>query len=720
MIARLRTFLDGPGTMLGQVRRIFLSACLAWILLAFPLAARRLTLVEALVATLLLVALVGWGYLGYRRLRFPAWSWIAEGALLGAVRVLCDHSGAVILVLLWANFRATYGTRRETVLGGSVIAATILVPGLSGHATVGTVVPTALTAVLAILTMHLLAETSASRASGAARERAITAAGAAFAAATSRADAVNTALVTALGMDTGVGAAVVAIGSGTQLRVEGMVGRGTTERDHVIDFAELPASALEALVPGGHALLRGEDAEAMARVLAVEPTAGAVLAPLAVQGTVFGLLVLALDRVPADDLCTVAATLADTVAITLDQLLTGTRLRVVVEHSPDALFLTDVAGTVRFGNPAAATLLGLSEDELAGLPLHSVAHPEDAASLGAEHLGLPRPVRFRGPDGDWIETETVAERVLERDGSSSVVVTVRDVSERQRLELELRHAQKLESVGRLAAGVAHEINTPIQFIGDNVRFLGESVDGLIRLHEAYRELVEAIDDPARRTEALARVERVAQDIDVEFVLEEVPGAITQTLDGIGRVATIVRAMKSFGHPGNDEKTDVDLNEAISSTLVVAANEVKYVAQVETELGELPFVRCHRGDINQVVLNLVINAAHAIAACSDERGQGTIRVRTRAEAGWAVIEVSDTGTGIDPAIADKVYDQFFTTKEVGSGTGQGLALAHSLVVDRHGGTIDFTSEVGVGTTFVVQLPLAERDAVPATPELAARR
>jgi PAS domain S-box-containing protein len=719
MIARLRTFLHGPGTMLGQIRRVFLSVCLAWVLLAFPLTARRLTLVQALTATLLLTALALWGYLGHRRQHFPAWSWIPECVLLGAVLGLCDYSGAVALVFLWANFRATYGRRWEKVLGAFAVVAAILLPGLASHASASMIVPTALTAVLAILMMHLLAQTAASRDNDAARERAITGAGAAFAAATNRADAVNTALVTAFGMDTGVGAAVVAIGSGTQLRVEGMVGRGTTERDRVVDFAELPASALEALVPGGHVLLRGEDAEAMARVLAVEPTAGAVLVPLAVQGTVFGLLVLALDRVPADDLSTVAATLADTVAITLDQLLTGTRLRAVVEHSPDALFLTDVAGTIRFCNPAACALLGLSEDELAGLPLHSVAHPEDAASLGAEHLGLPRPVRFRGAEGDWVETETVAERVLERDGSSSVVVTVRDVSERQRLELELRHAQKLESVGRLAAGVAHEINTPIQFIGDNVRFLGESVDGLIRLHEAYRGLVEAVDDPAARTQALARIERVAQDIDVEFVLEEVPGAITQTLDGIGRVATIVRAMKSFGHPGNDEKTDVDLNEAITSTLVVAANEVKYVAEVETELGELPFVRCHRGDINQVVLNLVINAAHAIAACSGERGRGTITVRTRAEAGWAVIEVSDTGTGIDPAIADKVYDQFFTTKEVGSGTGQGLALAHSLVVDRHGGTIDFTSEVGVGTTFAVQLPLAERAAVPATPELAAR-
>jgi signal transduction histidine kinase len=206
--------------------------------------------------------------------------------------------------------------------------------------------------------------------------------------------------------------------------------------------------------------------------------------------------------------------------------------------------------------------------------------------------------------------------------------------------------------------------------------------------------------------ALRELETVATDVDIEFVMEEVPVAISQTLEGINRVAHIVRAMKAFGHPGTEEKSRADLNEAIKNTIVVANNEIKYTADVETDLGDLPLVHCHLGDINQVVLNLVVNAAHAIGAA--DRGRGTIRISTRLDDGYAVIEVADTGTGVPPEIADKLFDPFFTTKEVGTGTGQGLALVRTLVADRHGGTIDFTSTVGAGTVFTVRLPVAGLD------------
>jgi signal transduction histidine kinase len=176
----------------------------------------------------------------------------------------------------------------------------------------------------------------------------------------------------------------------------------------------------------------------------------------------------------------------------------------------------------------------------------------------------------------------------------------------------------------------------------------------------------------------------------------------------------VRAMKAFGHPGTEEKTQADLNEAIANTLVVANNEIKYVADVETELGDLPLVHCHLGDINQIVLNLVVNAAHAIGAA--DRGRGTITVRTHLDGGYAVIDVADTGTGVPPEIADKLFDPFFTTKEVGTGTGQGLALVRTLVADRHGGTIDFTTEPGVGTVFTVRLPTGTADEAAAAPAL----
>jgi signal transduction histidine kinase len=241
----------------------------------------------------------------------------------------------------------------------------------------------------------------------------------------------------------------------------------------------------------------------------------------------------------------------------------------------------------------------------------------------------------------------------------------------------------LESVGQLAAGIAHEINTPIQFIGDNVRFLGD----------AFGQLAAALNGKAQTDSELA------------FLVEEVPEAVGQTMEGVDRVATIVRAMKAFGHPSGEEKAAADLNAAVRNTLIVANNELKYVADVVTDLGELPPVWCHLGDVNQVVLNLVVNAAHAIAAKTGPGGgRGTITVRTATEGEAAVIEVSDTGTGIPSDIAERVFEPFFTTKDVGVGTGQGLTLAYALIRDRHAGTITFTTQPGQGTTFTVRIPL----------------
>jgi signal transduction histidine kinase len=277
------------------------------------------------------------------------------------------------------------------------------------------------------------------------------------------------------------------------------------------------------------------------------------------------------------------------------------------------------------------------------------------------------------------------------------------------LEAELRHAQKLESVGQLAAGIAHEINTPIQFVGDNVRFLGDAFSDFSRVVEAYRQV-----DGAHEPEvALARARTLAAEVDTAFLVAEVPQAITQTLEGVDRVATIVRAMKAFGYPSGEHKAPADLNEAVRNTLVVASNELKGVAEVVTDLGDLPLVRCHVGDVNQVLLNLVVNAAHAVAARVGTSGQrGTVTVRTRHHGDEVVIEVTDTGVGIPPEIAGRVFEPFFTTKEVGQGTGQGLALAHSLVTNRHGGTIAFDSPPGAGTTFTIRLPAgAAEDAIP---------
>jgi signal transduction histidine kinase len=271
--------------------------------------------------------------------------------------------------------------------------------------------------------------------------------------------------------------------------------------------------------------------------------------------------------------------------------------------------------------------------------------------------------------------------------------------------MELRHAQKLESVGRLAAGIAHEINTPIQFVGDNTRFLQDSFGSLHRLLNKYQELRAAATAGRPCLDLLPEVRRLEEESDCAYLLEEIPKALTQTLEGVDRVATIVRAMKEFAHPESKEMAAADLNRALLSTLTVARNELKYVADVETQLGDLPPVVCNVGDVNQVFLNLLVNAAHAIGeVVKGTEKKGNITVRTASEGDKVLITIADTGCGIPEGIRGKIFDPFFTTKEVGRGTGQGLAIARSVIVERHKGTLTFESEVGKGTTFYVRLPI----------------
>jgi signal transduction histidine kinase len=272
-------------------------------------------------------------------------------------------------------------------------------------------------------------------------------------------------------------------------------------------------------------------------------------------------------------------------------------------------------------------------------------------------------------------------------------------AEQARMELELRLAQKLESIGHLAAGIAHEINTPVQYIGDSVRFAHDAFDDLMTLNSEYRAIAEALPKPLR--ERLAEVEL---DADLDYITEHAPAAFERAFDGIERVSRIVGAMKDFAHPPATNKAPADLNAALESTLVVASNEIRFAADVETEFGELPPVECHLSDLNQAFLNLIVNAAHAIQEGVSEGGRGMIFVRTRRDGDDAVVEIRDTGCGIPEDICQRVFDPFFTTKAVGRGSGQGLALARTIMVDGHGGTLTFESEAGIGTTFTMRIPI----------------
>jgi PAS domain S-box-containing protein len=400
--------------------------------------------------------------------------------------------------------------------------------------------------------------------------------------------------------------------------------------------------------------------------------------------------------------------IAGQLAVCIDNAL-AERFRSLVQRSSELTLVCDRTGTLSYASAASAEILGVEDTLLSGRPILDLIHPDD-------HEACTTWLTHDGPAGQLLECrlQPAGSRLRWAEASctdltsdpavGALVLHLRDVTERHHLESELRHAQKLESVGQLAAGVAHEINTPIQFIADNLRFIGESLSPLNDLLDGYRQ---AFTDPSISAElAVLHQALITQEqaIDLDFLRAEIPEAASQALEGTERVARIVRAMKAFAHPGSEGKTFCDLNEAIRNTLIVADSEIHPVADLVLDLGDLPPVLCNLGDINQAILNLIINAAHAIAgAAATGRGRGTLTVRTASEAGAVLVQIQDTGTGIPPEIADRVFDQFFTTKAVGVGTGQGLSLVHTLIHDRHQGTITFTTEPGAGTTFTIRLP-----------------
>jgi PAS domain S-box-containing protein len=299
-----------------------------------------------------------------------------------------------------------------------------------------------------------------------------------------------------------------------------------------------------------------------------------------------------------------------------------------------------------------------------------------------------------------------------RDGDVFLGFTIMgaDITERKMLEKQLAQAQKLRSIGQLASGIAHEINTPTQYVGDNIRFLKDAFEDLIVVLQGDEELLAAARGGVVSAELIRRLQDGRERADLEYLVSEVPVAIQHTLEGVERISKIVRAMKDFAHPGREEKAPADLNQIIDSTVTVARNEWKYVADMQTDFDRsLPPVLCHPAEIGQVILNLVINAAHAIedVVKQGRAAKGGITIATRRRDGWAEIRISDTGSGIPENIRHRIFDPFFTTKEIGRGTGQGLAICYPVIVGKHGGRITFDSEVGRGTTFTIGLPLGEQ-------------
>jgi PAS domain S-box-containing protein len=388
------------------------------------------------------------------------------------------------------------------------------------------------------------------------------------------------------------------------------------------------------------------------------------------------------------------------------------QLSAAVEQSPVSVVIADTHGDIRYTNRKFTECTGYTLEEVRGKnprilnsgysPPHMYETLWATILAGKEWRGE---FRNRKKNGELYWESAVLSPIVDANGSITHFLAVKeDITERRALEGDLRQAQKLEGIGQLAAGIAHEINTPTQFVTDNLTFLRESCEAALGLLELYRKAVRE-DSERFSADAIRDLTEAERVCDLEFIGAEVPRAITQSLEGVRRIAKIVRAVKEFSHPDLAEKAEADLNRGIASTITIAHNEWKYVADLTTDFDEaLPRVLCYPGDVNQVVLNLIVNAAHAIRQKLKGTGKGQIVVRTRTCGPFAEIAVSDTGTGIPPEIRTRIFEPFFTTKEVGAGTGQGLALAHSVVVKKHQGKIWCETEMGAGTTFFVHLPI----------------
>lgn len=349
--------------------------------------------------------------------------------------------------------------------------------------------------------------------------------------------------------------------------------------------------------------------------------------------------------------------------------------------------------------------LGASLDHLLEL-----FHPDDLGALtdamaelvaGRKPLAMDARLLVAGRSPRWVHlaARPSGNEIRHFDG------ILLDVHDRKNLETQLLHTQKLESVGQLASGIAHEINSPAQYTRDNVAFVKDALDDLLAVVQAQGDALRQAEQAPLSPAVLQELADLTERADLDFLRNEVPAALEQSLDGIDRISRIVNAMKGFTHPGGDEPETCDLNRLICDTVTIARNEWKYVAKLDLDLDtNMPMVSCHSGELGQVILNLIVNAAHAIGDSRSE-GLGHILLSSRydAERSRVEIRVCDDGPGVPEALRSRIFDPFFTTKAVGKGTGQGLAIASSVIKDKHKGALTLDDTVTQGASFVISIP-----------------
>ncbi|MEZ5935857.1 MAG: ATP-binding protein [Alphaproteobacteria bacterium] len=402
------------------------------------------------------------------------------------------------------------------------------------------------------------------------------------------------------------------------------------------------------------------------------------------------------------------------------------RLSAILDHSFAGTLVSDQQNRIIVINRAARSMFRQNDADVIGMPMVDLFDGEsrllcaDAATsfIGSIDEGgseVWHQASGRRPDGAIFPLEFIVTDLRLSEDRHRVWI-FRDLTQHHAAETErqvladgLRQAQKLEALGTMAGGVAHEINTPVQYIGDNINYLRDGVGDLLSLLAAYRDLAARLDADSAAAAPLQQVRRLEVELDLDFLMDEIPEAIAQAGEGLARVSTIVQAVKQFAHPGSREGQAFDANQAIDSTIEVCRGQWKYIAELQTRFADdLPKLTGHQGEFNQIMLNLIVNAAEAIEE-SGRAGAGLIQVRTSLDQGGIVIEVGDNGCGVPAAIRDRIFEPFFTTKDVGKGTGQGLAFCFRAVTQSFDGRIEVASTEGQGSTFRLFFPVAANPA-----------
>jgi PAS domain S-box-containing protein len=395
------------------------------------------------------------------------------------------------------------------------------------------------------------------------------------------------------------------------------------------------------------------------------------------------------------------------------------KYRLLVNNAGDSIFIVQ-DDTLKFSNPKTHEITGYSAAELVKISLADLIHPEDRERVfqdyqtrlsGEKH---PDALSFRiiNKNGKEIWTQLNITPII-WDGLPATLNFLRDISqlkqaeeEKKRIEAQLLHSEKMASIGQLAAGVAHEINNPTGFVSSNLKTLAEYIQDLSSLTREYGKLVEKLkqnpDLDSCQPDASEQIKHIAaleEEVDLDFVLKDILELIEESIEGTERIKKIVLDLKDFAHPGDDKPKLADINQNMDSTINVVWNELKYKADVIKDYGDLPQVQCYPQLLNQVFLNLLVNAAQSI----EKRGE--IKIKTRANNGYVEIIISDTGSGIPKENLPRIFDPFFTTKKIGKGTGLGLNVAYN-IIKKHQGEIDVKSDVGKGTLFIIRIPSAE--------------